>query len=94
MLHSIVITNAQGCLLLSRYYGGGSEAWDSEVCSHSFTPAIYPITGLSLNPPPPRSIFSQGSNDPGCLGKKVVGRGFAVADIKWRRHDRELNTLP
>jgi len=30
MLHSIVITNEQGCLLLSRYYGGGSEAWDSE----------------------------------------------------------------
>mmetsp|Transcript_46830 Transcript_46830/g.92658 ORF Transcript_46830/g.92658 Transcript_46830/m.92658 type:complete len:169 (-) Transcript_46830:251-757(-) len=30
MLHSVVITNAQGVLLLSRYWGGGCEAWDSE----------------------------------------------------------------
>ena len=26
MLHSIIITNARGVLLLSRYFGGGAEA--------------------------------------------------------------------
>ena len=30
MLHSIIITNARGVLLLSRYFGGGAEAWDNE----------------------------------------------------------------
>ena len=30
MLHSIIVTNARGVLLLSRYFGGGAEAWDNE----------------------------------------------------------------
>ena len=30
MLHSIIIANARGVLLLARYLGGGTEAWDAE----------------------------------------------------------------
>jgi hypothetical protein len=30
VVHSIIITNFSGVLLLSRYYAGGCEAWDGE----------------------------------------------------------------
>mmetsp|Transcript_4476 Transcript_4476/g.5825 ORF Transcript_4476/g.5825 Transcript_4476/m.5825 type:complete len:165 (+) Transcript_4476:61-555(+) len=33
MLHSVIITNSQGILLLSQYFGGGCEAWDAEGAS-------------------------------------------------------------
>ena len=30
VVHSIIVTNFSGVLLLSRYYAGGCEAWDGE----------------------------------------------------------------